>query len=70
MLKTVFCTSCGRMQAYDVRMEPTEINVRGGAFRCMELRTFCVVCNNEVYVPEINDANARAREEAISFPGK
>ena len=51
-------------------MEPAEINVRGVSFRCMELRAFCVVCNNEVYVPEINDANAKAREEAFSIPGK
>ena len=70
MSKTAFCTNCGCKRAYDVRMEPAEINVRGGAFRGTELRAFCVACNNEVYVPEINDANARAREEAVSVPGK
>ena len=70
MSKSAFCTSCGCERTYDVRMEPAEINVRGVSFRCMELRTFCVVCNNEVYVPEINDTNAKAREEAFSIPGK
>ena len=70
MPKTAFCTKCGCMQAYDARMEPTEINVRDGSFRCRELRAFCVVCNNEVYIPEINAANARAREDAFSVPGK
>ena len=70
MSKTAFCTNCGCERAYTVRLEPTEINVRDCAFRCIELRAFCVVCNNEVYVPEINDANAKAREEAFSIPGK
>ncbi|MBM6725149.1 hypothetical protein [Pseudoflavonifractor phocaeensis] len=70
MSKTAFCTNCGCKRAYTVRMEPVEFNVRGGSFRCRELRAFCVVCNNEVYVPEINDANARAREETFSIPGK
>ena len=70
MSKTAFCTRCGCERAYDVRMEPAEFNVRGGSFRCRELRAFCVVCDNEIYVPEINDANARAREEAFSTSGK
>lgn len=70
MSKTAFCTRCGCERAYDVHMEPVEFDVRGGSFRCRELRAFCVVCDNEIYVPEINDANARAREEAFSVPGK
>lgn len=70
MSKNAFCTNCGCERAYTVHTEPTVVNVRGGDFRYMELRAFCVVCNNDVYVPEINDANARAREEAFSVPGK
>lgn len=66
MSKTAFCTNCGCERTYNARMEPAEIIARGVAFRCMELRTFCVACNNEVYVPKINDTNARAREEAFS----
>lgn len=70
MSKTAFCTRCGCERVYDVRMEPAEFNVRGGSLRCRELRALCAACNNEVYVPEINDANARAREEAFSTSGK
>lgn len=40
------------------------MSIRGIAFTYNELVACCSDCNEEIYVAEINDANAAARKEA------
>ena len=64
MLPTVFCADCGCKQHYRVTSSRTSISVRGIDFSYVEQTAYCAECGTEVYVPEINDANAQAREDA------
>ena len=60
--KKVYCIHCGEMQEYKRKVSREEMTVRGTAFRYLEQAAFCTECGEEVYVPEINDRNAEARE--------
>ena len=62
--KPAFCIGCGKKTNYTVKSSREEITVRGITFTYVEQCAYCVDCGEEVYVPEINDLNAEAREEA------
>lgn len=59
-----FCIECSRKVTYSVKSERVELNVRGTKFSYVELFAICEECGSEIYLPEINDANVEAREEA------
>lgn len=62
---TAFCTNCGQKQLYTLSNSEERLIVHGIIFEYLETVARCSVCGEMVYVPEINDANARAREEAF-----
>lgn len=61
-----FCIRCGRNQRCNIRRSRTKATIKGVSFQYQETRAFCSVCNHEVYVPELNDENANARDEAFA----
>lgn len=59
-----FCIECSRKVSYSVKSERVELNVRGTKFSYIEQSAVCTECGNELYLPDINDSNVAAREEA------
>lgn len=64
MPQTAFCINCGCISKYRSVMEEAEAEVRGVQFSYTEMLAICEKCGEELYVPEINDSNAQAREDA------
>jgi len=62
--KEVFCIECGDYKQFAVKTTREEITVRGVTFSYLEQSAYCSECGEEVYVPEINDINVQAREDA------
>lgn len=62
-----FCINCGCKQDYIVKDRIDSLNVRGIEFTYLEEIDYCSNCGKEVYVPEINDYNCEARENAYSL---
>ena len=67
---TVFCINCGCKQKYIVKSQIDSLNVRNVEFTYIEKTAHCSKCENEVYVPEINDYNCTARETAYFLKTK
>lgn len=59
-----FCANCGSKMPYSVVSNRIELTIKGTTFGCIEQEAHCVECNEEVYVPEINDYNVESRETA------
>lgn len=57
-----FCIECGRRTRYETNIGWETITVKGITFTYLRLTARCCVCGNEIYVPEVNDANVKARE--------
>lgn len=58
-----FCIKCSKEVSYNIKTERVKLNVRGMEFSCIEHSAICNECGNEIYIPEINDANVDARED-------
>lgn len=58
-----FCIECSKEVMYNIKTERVKLNVRGLEFSCIEHSAICKECGNEIYVPEVNDANVDARED-------
>lgn len=69
MKKPHFCTKCNDKTIWQLQFHPVEIEVRGKRFKYIEAVALCDVCGEEMYVPDINDFNAKAREEAYKNEG-
>ncbi len=63
-MKTAYCFNCDAPQSFETMSSRETATVRGITFSYVEKRAFCSVCREEVYVPEINDENVQAREDA------
>ena len=63
-INTVYCINCDEKNTYSVRSQRIEMEVRGIPFSYVEQVAYCSKCGEEVYVPEINDLNVSAREDA------
>lgn len=61
---TAFCIACGAKKTYTVKSRREDITVRGTCFSYVEQTAYCESCGEEVYIPEINDLNVQAREDA------
>lgn len=59
-----FCIHCGRAVAYKVIFTPVTFNVGNTEVLYKEASAICMDCNNEIYVPEVNDKNVNARRIA------
>lgn len=64
-----FCHECGQHHTYHIKRHEDELTIRKRTFKYIETEAFCNVCGHTVYVPEINDMNARARDEAYFAAG-
>ena len=62
--KTAFCIACDEDVEYMMFTERVETVVRGAKIRYVEVAAKCPVCEEELYVPEVNDVNVQARENA------
>lgn len=58
-----FCINCNEKKEYEIKVCRREIKVRGVVFSYVHQTAYCTACNKEVYVPELNDANAQARKD-------
>lgn len=65
MKRTAYCVNCRGKRDYHIVSERVSLTVRGIDFDYSEKKAVCSECGNEVYVPEINDKNADARENAF-----
>lgn len=61
---TAFCIACDEEVEYTVFAERVETVIRGVKISYVEVAAKCPVCGEEIYVPEINDANVQSREDA------
>jgi len=66
-MEIAFCTNCGSYNSYEERAEKSTIGVANGIeFGFAKVCAICSKCGKEVYVPEINDKNEKARNEAFA----
>ncbi len=61
---TAFCIACDEEVKYTVFAERVETVIRGVKISYVEISAKCPVCGEEIYVPEVNDSNVEAREDA------
>lgn len=61
-----YCIGCNDIRPYAVAAKKSDATVRGTTFSYMEQIAHCIQCGEEVYAPDVNDANCRAREEAYA----
>lgn len=59
-----FCINCRKRTRYEMGIGWETVTVKGITFTYLRLTARCSICSNEVYVPEVNDANVAAREHA------
>ena len=62
--KTAFCIACDEDGEYTMFTERVETVVHGAKIRYVEVAAKCPVCEEDLYVPEINDVNVQARGDA------
>lgn len=60
----VFCVECGDFEEYTENSSRETVTVRGITFDYVEKKACCARCGQRVYVPEINDENVKAQEDA------
>lgn len=63
---TAFCSRCNCQKPLRIYTRLEHQNVRGVGFSYMGDHAICKTCGNEIYVAELNDINARAREDAYA----
>ena len=68
--QTAFCIECGCKVPYSVTVTRETITVRGITFSYVEMTARCKNCGETLYIPEINDANVKAREEGFRKASK
>ena len=68
--KATFCTHCGCDVSYSLDSTRESVMVRGLEFSYVEMHAYCNECGNQVYVPDVNDENVRAREEGYRKAAK
>lgn len=61
-----YCFVCDDVKPYTIEAKKTEATVRGKTFSYTEQIAHCAQCGKEVYDPDVNDANCRAREKAYA----
>lgn len=62
--KRAYCIACGQEQPYATSITAEPCKHKGLSFYAPIVHAHCTVCGEEVYVPEINDANAESRTES------
>lgn len=59
-----FCIDCDRIVPLIFKKRKVELTEKGISFSYSEDYAICMHCGNEVYVPSLNDRNAKARASA------
>lgn len=70
MSYAAFCLRCGRNQPCKVQYINAKATVNGVSMQYQKGKALCAVCGGEVYVPEVSDENAKAREDAFTRVSK
>ena len=67
-MKTAFCINCDEKTSYTVNYRKVYVNIleKGIHYIYNEKYAICNKCGEQVYVPEINDTNAKNREKAFN----
>lgn len=60
-----FCPNCGKSVEFKMDWEGVAQNTSKGIITYKELYAFCPECEEEVYVPAINDINTHRRNKAF-----
>ena len=63
--KVAYCIACGEDVPYKVITTRETITIRGITFSYLEQSAYCAKCGEALYVPELNDENVQAREDAF-----
>lgn len=63
-INIAFCYNCTEKEPYYIMSRRTDVSVRGITFSYVEQVAICQKCDEEVYVPEVNDANVQSKEDA------
>ena len=56
-MKLGFCHNCGKWTEYRVKQLQASVCCHSDHFPYIELQAHCEICDEEIYVPEINDQN-------------
>ena len=59
-----YCINCCEPREYEVKTRPAKGKYRKINYEFSEQVAICKTCGAEIYVPELNDANAEAAEAA------
>lgn len=59
-----YCINCCEPREYEVKTRPAKGKYRKTNYEFSEQVAICKTCGAEIYVPELNDANAEAAEAA------
>ncbi|MCX7746985.1 MAG: hypothetical protein N2645_08865 [Clostridia bacterium] len=69
MEKITYCENCCKDTEYAIRDEIISVDLKGVKFTYGALVPYCKECQNEVYIPEVNDLNIirayKAQKEAL-----
>jgi RNase P subunit RPR2 len=63
-IHSAFCSTCARPTTYSLHTRQDTFTVRGKSYGYEETYAKCKICEDEIYVPMVNDINAVARETA------
>lgn len=66
VLKWGYCFACDDFKPYNIETKKSEVTIRGTTFSYTKQIALCAQCGKEVYDPDVNDANCRAREKAYA----
>lgn len=62
----IYCINCMEKVDYKTETVTVDMDIDGVCYRFEEEHAFCEKCGEEVYVPEINDANAARNNKAYA----
>ena len=61
-----FCTVCGKSVKFRLGWDGVASPTRKGIITYKELYAYCPHCNNQIYVPAVNDVNVYHRNKAYA----
>lgn len=62
-MEKAFCLNCEKDVEYKIKSLKLKTVIKGTLLIVPEKQAYCCNCNNEIYVPELNDFNAESREK-------
>ena len=62
----IYCINCMEKVDYKTETVAVDMDIDGVCYRFEEEHAFCEKCGEEIYVPEINDANVARNNKAYA----